>query len=178
MQSHDLALLFDHLYWVRDKVLAAADDPAMDWPGEAPVGLRGLRATLVHELDAEWWWGRGLQAADRRDCPADAVDLVPDDFDDVAAVRARWLEDEAEMRAWLGRLTDADLAGPCRVERRGPGHPLWFHLLHVYSHAMQQLSDAAWMLSSQDHGSPGEIDFLEFVEARQIKEAPQPGRRA
>jgi len=169
MQQTDIGLLFDHLYWVRDKILAAADDPAMDWPGEAPLGLRGLRATLVHELDTEWSWRRRLQARDRRDFPPDDVDLAPDDFEDVPAVRARWLEDEAEMRAWLARLTDADLAGPCGVERRGPGHPLWFHLLHVYSHGMQQLSDAAWMLSSQDGGSPGEIDFLEFVEARQAR---------
>jgi hypothetical protein len=72
------------------------------------------------------------------------------------------------MRAWLERLADADLASPCGVERRGPGHPLWFHLMHVYSHGMQQLSDAAWLLSSQDGGSPGEIDFLEFVATRQV----------
>ena len=169
MQSHDIALLFDHLYWVRDKILAAADDPAMDWPGEAPVGLRGLRATLVHELDVEWSWRRRLQADDRTDFPADDVELVPEDFDDVDAVRERWLEDEAEMRAWLEVLSDADLTSSCGVEKRGPGHPLWFHLLHVYSHGMQQLSDAAWTLSSQDHGSPGEIDFLEFVEARQAR---------
>jgi uncharacterized damage-inducible protein DinB len=169
MQSHDIALLFDHLYWVRDKILAAADDPGMDWPGEAPTGLRGLRATLVHELDVEWSWRRRLQAEDRTDFAGDDVELMPDEFDDVAAVRARWLEDEAEMRAWLEGISDADLAGPCGVERRGPGHPLWFHLLHVYSHGMQQLSDAAWMLSSQDGGSPGEIDFLEFVEAREAR---------
>jgi uncharacterized damage-inducible protein DinB len=168
MQQTDITLLFDHLYWVRDKVLDAADDPSLDWPGEAPVGLRGLRATLVHELDVEWSWRRRLLADDRTDFPADDEELRPDDFEDVAAVRARWLEDEGEMRAWLERLADADLASPCGVERRGPGHPLWFHLMHVYSHGMQQLSDAAWLLSSQDGGSPGEIDFLEFVATRQV----------
>jgi uncharacterized damage-inducible protein DinB len=167
MQQTDIALLFDHLYWVRDKVLDAADNPALDWPGEAPAGLRGLRATLVHELDVEWSWRRRLLAADRTDFAADDVELRPEDFEDVSAVRARWLADEVEMRAWLKGLSDADLAGPCGVERRGPGHPLWFHLMHVYSHGMQQLSDAAWLLSSQDGGSPGEIDFLEFVAARQ-----------
>jgi uncharacterized damage-inducible protein DinB len=169
MQSHDIALLFDHLYWVRDKILAAADDPGMDWPGEAPAGLRGLRATLVHELDVEWSWRRRLQAHDRTDFPADDVELMPEDFDDVPAIRDRWLQDEQEMRAWLTQLGDEELAGSCGVERRGPGHPLWFHLVHVYSHGMQQLSDAAWMLSSQDNGSPGEIDFLEFVEAHQAR---------
>jgi len=167
MQQSDIALLFDHLYWVRDKILDAADQPGLDWPGEAPAGLRGLRATIVHELDVEWSWRRRLLADDRTDFPADDVELVPDDFEDVATVRARWLEDEREMRAWLDHLGDAELAGPCGVERRGPGHPLWFHLMHVYSHGMQQLSDAAWLLSSQDGGSPGEIDFLEFAASRQ-----------
>ena len=167
MQPTDIALLFDHLYWIRDKILDAADQPQIDWPGEAPIGLRDLRATLVHELDVEWSWRRRLEGADRTDFPPEYEELVADDFDDVAAIRDRWLEDEGEMRAFLASLTAEDLVGPCRVEKRGPGHELWTHLQHLYTHGLQQFSDAAWLLSSQQDGSPGEIDFLEFLEARQ-----------
>ena len=45
-------------------------------------------------------------------------------------------------------------------------HPLWWHLQHLYTHAIQQLSNAAWLLSADGH-SPGGLDFLEFVESRE-----------
>ena len=38
-------------------------------------------------------------------------------------------------------------------------------LVHVYSHAMQQFSDCAVLLTRSGH-SPGEIDFLEFADPR------------
>ena len=51
MQPSEIALIFDHLYWVRDRILDAASAPGVTWPGTAPDGLLDLRATLVHELE-------------------------------------------------------------------------------------------------------------------------------
>jgi hypothetical protein len=56
------------------------------------------------------------------------------------------------------------LEGPCRDEKR-TSHPLWYHFQHLYTHGIQQFADAAVLLSRAGH-SPGEIDFLEFVEHR------------
>ena len=156
--------LFDHLYWVRDRILTLADDPAVRLTDEAPPTTRDLRATLVHELDVEWSWRVRLERADPTAFAPDDEELVAADFPTVETVRERWRDDEAEMLAWLAALTDADLAARCRAER-SLEHPFWHHLQHLYTHGIQQFSDAATLLSAQGH-SPGELDFLEFVEQR------------
>jgi hypothetical protein len=66
-------------------------------------------------------------------------------------------------------MTAKTLDGPCAAEETR-SHPLWWHLQHVYTHGLQQLSNAAWVLSADGH-SPGELDFLEFIEARERGEA-------
>ena len=154
--------LFDHLYWVRDRILTLADEPEVRLTDEAPVTTRDLRATLVHELDVEWSWRVRLASDDPTRFSPDDEELDPADFPTVAAIRERWLEDEAELRGWLATLDDAALAAPCRAERE-LRHPFWHHLQHLYTHGIQQLSDAATLLSAQGL-SPGELDFLEFVE--------------
>ncbi|MBA2382885.1 MAG: hypothetical protein H0V73_12310 [Chloroflexi bacterium] len=164
MHPADVAALFDHLYWVRDRILAAADDPAAPLVDGAPPTLRDLRTTLVHELDVEWSWRVRLAAPDRTVFSPSDEELVATDFADVATIRDRWAQDEAEMRTWLATLDEAALDGPCRTETDGPGHPFWFHLQHLYSHALQQFADAAVLLTAAGR-SPGELDFLDFVES-------------
>jgi len=165
MRQTDVATLFDHLYWLRDRLLNAAGEPGVPLTDEAPVTTRDLRATLVHELDVQWSWRGRLRGPDPADFSPDDLELNPADFPTIAAIRERWREDEAEMRGWIASLTDADLDGPCRAEK-STSHPLWYHLQHLYTHGMQQFADAAVLLSRAGH-SPGEIDFLEFVEQRE-----------
>jgi uncharacterized damage-inducible protein DinB len=165
MQIADIRLLFDHLYWMRDRILASAREADHALVDPAPVTIRDLRSTLVHEIDVEWSWRERL---DRPAPPRDfgpEEDLDPVDFPTVEAIAVRWGEEEAAMRAWFDRLTDADLGTPWVLESRG-GLPLEYHLLHLYTHALQQLSDAATLLTRAGW-SPGELDFLEFVRTRQ-----------
>jgi uncharacterized damage-inducible protein DinB len=164
MRPSDIAALFDHLYWVRDRILATADDAAAPFVDPAAPTLRDLRTTLVHELDVEWSWRVRLASPDRTAFSLDDEELVATDFADVDAIRARWATDEADMRAWLATLDEAALEGPCRTESTGAGHPFWFHLQHVYSHAIQQFADAAVLLTAAGR-SPGELDFLDFVQS-------------
>jgi uncharacterized damage-inducible protein DinB len=164
MRPADIAALFDHLYWIRERVLDAADDPSIALQAPSTGTLRNLRATLVHELDVEWSWRVRLAAADRTTFSPDDEELNPTDFPDIGAVRDRWDADEVEMRAWLATRDAGALDGPCRTESSGPGHPFWFHLQHLYSHAIQQLADAATALTAAGR-SPGELDFLDFVES-------------
>lgn len=161
MRPTDVAALFGHLYFLRDRILTAADDPSIDLDAPTPT-LRTLRQTLVHELDVEWSWRERLRGADPTRFSPDDEELDPADFPTVAAIRDRWLEDEREMRGWLATLDEAALNGPCRAEK-DRSHPLWFHLQHLYSHGLQQLADAATILSAAGR-SPGELDFLEYVE--------------
>ena len=162
MTPSDINVLFGHLYWVRDRILRTADHLDIRLVDPSPPTLRDLRSTLVHELDVEWSWRERLRGADPTSFSETDADLDPADFPSVAAIRARWLTDEIEMRGWLASLDADALAGPCRAEHAG-SHPLWFHLQHVYSHALQQFADAATILTAAGR-SPGELDFLEYVE--------------
>jgi len=166
MTPTDLAALFSHLYFVRDRVLAAADAPGVVLVDPSPPTERDLRATLVHELDVEWSWRVRLASNDRTRFSESDEELDPADFDDIDAIRAHWAADEEEMRDWLTTLGPSDMDGPCLTETTGAGHPFWYHLQHVYSHALQQFADAATLLSATGN-SPGELDFLEWAESRE-----------
>jgi uncharacterized damage-inducible protein DinB len=166
MLRSEVSLLFDHVYWMRDRILDAADEPGVPLMDRAPITIRDLRATLVHELDVEWSWRERLRGEDPTSFSPDDEDLVADDYPTVESIREHWQRDEAEMRAWLNSLTDDLLNGPCRAEKK-VSHPLWFHLQHLYTHSIQQFSDAATVLTRYGR-SPGELDFLQFVGQRRI----------
>ena len=165
MRPTDIALLFDHLYWMRDRILAAADAPGVPLSTDAHATIRDLRATLVHELDVEWSWRVRLAAQNPTEFSPDDEELDPTDFETLAAIQSRWAEDEAEMRSWLATLDEAALEAPCRAERDA-AHPFWAHLQHLYTHAIQQFSDCAVSLTLAGR-SPGELDFLDFVLERE-----------
>ena len=162
MRSSDATTLFDHLYWVsRRDPRRCRELDADEFTATDTVTNRDLRATLVHELDVQWSWRERLKGADWEEWGEDA-ELRGEDYATVEAVAEHWRRDEADMRAWLASLTDADLdATPVRDEDR---QPLWHYVMHLYSHGLQQFSEAAVLLTRAGH-SPGDIGFLEFVQA-------------
>ena len=168
MRTSDATTLFDHLYWVRDAVLrAAAGLDADEFTATDTVTNRDLRATLVHELDVLWRWRERLMGAAWVEWGEDA-ERRGDDYATVEAVAEHWRRDEADMRAWLASLTDADLdATPVRDEDR---QPLWHYVMHLYSHGLQQFSEGSVLLTRAGQ-SPGDIGFLEFVQATVRREA-------
>jgi uncharacterized damage-inducible protein DinB len=164
VRKADVDTLLDHLYFVRDRILATAELPGVPLTDAAPVTIRDLRTTLVHELDVEWSWRERLRGSDPTAFSPDDEELKPADFATIASIRARWDTDETEMRAWIAELGETGLEAPCRAEK-STSHPLWFHVQHIYTHALQQFSDAAVLLTRAGH-SPGEIDFLDYLENR------------
>src|SRR5688500_54283 len=110
MQNSDAIELFEYLYWARDTILRAAAELTDDeFTSTETVTNRDLRATLVHELDVQWSWRERLKGADWDKL---GPDLNADDYPTVEAVAGHWKRDEADMRAWLAALTDADLEAP------------------------------------------------------------------
>lgn len=160
MQKNDIVFLFDHLYWMRDKILRAAEQAPESLVDESPVTIRDLRSTVVHELDVEWSWRERLRGIPFEVWGPEG-ELKPADYQTVASIAEHWKRDEAEMRGWLASLTDEELNAPW-VTEKPDGHPLWYHLMHLYTHGIQQFSDAAVLLTRAGV-SPGELDFLEFV---------------
>src|SRR3954447_4789465 len=165
MRPDDIAQLFDHVYWMRDRLLAAAHSPGGPLAAEAHATIRDLRATLVHELDVEWSWRERLRSPDPTHFVAADEDLDAYDFHTLDAIRERWAADETEMRAWLATLDDATLEAPCGAEIDAD-HPFWAHLQHLYTHAIQQFSDCAVALTLAGR-SPGAVESVDFVRERE-----------
>ena len=163
MRNTEMSVLFDYMYWVNHRVLDLAEQlPEGGFLALSAGTTRDLRATLVHELDVEWSWRLNLQG---RLSEAEE-DLRPEDYPDLANVRAHWDRDEAEMRAWLASLDDDQLAAPVYSKLTNRTRPLWQFLMHIVIHSAQQQADAATLLSSAGH-SPGELGFLQFLRTRE-----------
>jgi uncharacterized damage-inducible protein DinB len=166
VRRQDLETLFDFSYWMKDRILEhAAKLTSADFTAPSGVTTRDLRATLVHTLDGEWSWRARLQGQ-----PEEVwkKELALSDYPNVAALSAHWGRDEAEARAWLRGLDDETLARdfdlvPSTVMAT-PKHryPLWYYVLHIYTHSHQQLGDAAVLLTRLRQ-SPGNIEFLDYA---------------
>ena len=162
MRRDDIDVLFDYMYWANHKLLGSAGGLAEDrFVEKTAITTRDLRATLVHELDVEWSWRENLRGR----IGAQDAELDPADYPDVRSLREHWHRDEAEMRQWLGSLSDTDLADDVYSTFTDEQRPMWVFLVHVVTHAAQQQADAATLLSLAGQ-SPGELTFLEYLSSR------------
>jgi uncharacterized damage-inducible protein DinB len=165
-----IPLLFDYLYWLRDRVLAAADGMGDRFADTPVVGTRDLRATLAHEIDVEMSWRARLRGA-----PAAAwgpeAEIKPDDVPTLDAVRQRWAAEESTMRAWLDGLSAADLAAPVTANEL-EGYSLAIYLLHVVEHGVMELTTAAAILAGIGR-STGDLGILDALD--DLSPLPRPG---
>ncbi|HTP07287.1 MAG TPA: DinB family protein [Anaerolineae bacterium] len=161
MNKNDILTLYDYNYWATARALNAAAQLTPD-QFTAPAGLShgSVRGALTHILSAEMVWRLRL---------AEGVSLtaLPTEKDfpsAVDALRERWADEEAKMRAYLNSLTDEALNRPVQYKTT-KGVPseniLWNLLVHVVNHGTQFRSEAAVALTSYGH-SPGDLDLLAF----------------
>ena len=156
VRSAEIGNLFGYLYWIRDRVLTAATEAGPDdLQSTHPGSSRDLRATLVHELDVEAGWRARL-------CGGDEIDLDPADYPTIDAIAEHWRRDEAEMRQWLATLTDEALAAPPPREAN-QAFPLWYYLVHVVSHGIQELEEAVVLLGPSGR-APSDVGFLDYAD--------------
>jgi uncharacterized damage-inducible protein DinB len=163
VQIQDLELIYDYNYWANARMVVAGRKLSAEQfaaPAAFPYGSLG--GTLLHLLDAEWSWRMRLQHH------APTTDLLEADFPTLDALVTRWQDDEREMRAWLGGLGDADLAGTVRYpigEGKVRERILWHCLLHLANHGTQHRAEAAAILTALGQ-SPGDVDFTLFLNER------------
>lgn len=159
MDTLDVAVLFDYMYWVNRRLLDAAGQLSPeDFLASTTVTTRNLRATLVHELDVEWSWRQNLRGR----VGEDDAELDPERYPDVESLAEHWGRDEAEMRSWIDSLTNQQLTVETYSTFTEERRPLWQFLVHIVTHAAQQQADAATLLSLAGR-SPGELSFLEWL---------------
>ncbi len=159
MNYADLELLFKYNDWANDRILATADNVSTEQliaPND--LGWGSLRGALVHLMDAECAWRILLKDG------LFIVELNPEDFPDVAAIRARWADERTAFWDYLNSLSNDDLAGTVSYEADGKTRQrvLWHCLAHVVNHGTQHRSECAAILTGCGH-SPGDLDFLVFL---------------
>jgi len=161
MRNADVRELFGYLYWIRDRVLTAVEEAGPDaLRASRPGASRDLQATLVHELDVELGWRTRLRGGQE-------VDLDPAGYPTIDAIAEHWRRDEAEMRLWLETLTDDALAAPPPRETN-QAFPLWYYLVHVVSHGIQELEEAVVLLGVSGH-APRDLGFLDYADTTSNK---------
>ena len=165
-----VALLFDYLYWLRDRVLDTAAGLGAGFAETPVVGTRDLRATLAHEIDVEMSW-RGRLRGEPAAAWGPEAEIRPEHVPTLEAVRQRWAAEESAMRSWLAGLSPADLEAPVRVNDL-EGYSLAIYLLHVAEHGVMELTDAAAILTAVGR-STGDLGVLDALD--DLAPLPRPG---
>ena len=143
-----------------DRLLVRALEVAPKRAAETtrPDGL-SLLDTLAHIVSAERNW---LARWQRRE---GYVRFRPDN---VASVAAGWLPLQAEVRAFLAGLEPTDLHRPLvRDPHPNDRGTLGAAILHVLMHGAQHTAEAAELLSRFGN-SPGQLDYMEYLDQREI----------
>jgi uncharacterized damage-inducible protein DinB len=171
VQAQNLQLIYDYNYWATARMLSAAGQlSAAQLDAQAAFPHSSLRGTLYHMLEAEWAWRMVLQHG----VPWRDLEMQQADFPTLAGIAARWRDEEREMRAYLGGLDDASLAGTIRYaveDGKFRERVLWHCLLHVANHGTQHRAEAAAILTTLGH-SPGDVDFTLFLHERAAAGVP------
>lgn len=167
MELDYLRLLYAYNLWANHHILDFAEQLTPEelhtWDGGS---YGSIHTTLVHMMDVEWSW---LDERWRGNGPSD--EMKPEDYADVAAIRTRWAEVEAELAAFVASLTFEGEGSTNRIlvwvgdggmtKRR----PLWQLMLHLANHGTQHRSEIAAMLTRAGY-SPGDMDITRYLNIR------------
>ena len=154
MTIDDVRELFAYDRWATERVLAALDGIDREtWSATHVVDERGLGGVLVHMLGAYQRWRHGLMDDGQTPRPESGPLLSPADL------AAQWALEWPAMDAFLASRDDAWL------RRDDEGVAFERMLQHLANHGTQHRAEAAVLLTQAGH-SPGDLDMIDWLEAR------------
>jgi len=140
-------MLFAYNRWANGRLLSAVRSLSADeFTRDLGASFRSLKGTLVHILDGEWVWVQAFQGKPR------TRRVEPDDFADAAAVAGAFPDLEREQSAFLGGLTEEQLAAGCKARDRE--YPLAQLVQHALDHSIYHRGQVALLLRQLGHTPP------------------------
>lgn len=165
MDPVSLRTLYDHHAWALDRLLASALDVPQEDAARPWGAVGSLVDILDHAVTAEYGWLARFRTRERpRWAGAQTVEAVQD----------RWTVAQAEMRLFLADLQPGDLARPLpRYPNPGDRRNLGEAITHMLLHGAQHTAETAELLTQLGH-SPGQLDYMAFLDERESAISPLP----
>jgi uncharacterized damage-inducible protein DinB len=165
MNAQDLQTMLDYHYWARDRLIEALEPlTAEQYNRDLGSSFKSIRETVTHLYAAEWAWYQRWQG----DSP---TALLPADrFLDLAALRQTWSEHEARMRAFVGGLSDADVARIVEfrlLSGQAGASPIGQMVQHVVNHASYHRGQITTMLRQIGAKPPKPLDMIAYYRVKQ-----------
>jgi uncharacterized damage-inducible protein DinB len=155
-----LKLLLDYHYWARDRMLAAvAALSHQQYARNLGNSFPSVRATANHVYLAEWIWFSRWKGESPAGFPSQ------DELPDLSTLRTTWAAHEAELRAFLHAMTDADVASvfACTLLNGTAGtSPFWEMFVHLINHSTYHRGQVTTMLRQLGAKPPESTDMIAF----------------
>jgi uncharacterized damage-inducible protein DinB len=168
MTPENFRLLFAYDAWANARALdACAKLSPEQFTRDLDSSFRSVRDTLAHIHGAQWIWLERFQGRSPGGLPS------PQDFPDLAALRARWSEVEPELLLYVNALKVSDLETVVEY-RTAKGtalsNPLWQSLQHLVNHGTYHRGQLTTLLR-QLGATPVSTDMIAFYRERAAQAA-------
>jgi len=165
--------LYDYNYWARDRQLEACRELTPEQFGKSfGGGWSCVRDALAHLADTEAYYLHRWHGRSREEIVStmgysrsqERARYWPTRFPTLAPIEQYWQSVEAEVRAYLDGLREADLSQTVTYadsEGRRWSYPLWQLILHVVNHQTYHRGQVSALLR-QLGVPPSATDLLDF----------------
>ncbi len=154
---------YEYTYWANQRYVAVAEGLSDDQLHRTLGHSWGdVHATLVHMLSSEWVWMQRWHGSS----PKGHLDKA--EYPTLAALKKRWSEVEAEMRAFIDVQTDDSLQSEILYSNfRGETFrvPLWEMLAHIVNHETHHRGELAAMYALMGVSHPEDEMIQYFLNA-------------
>ena len=150
----------DYMYWATGRYFAVAEGLSDEQLHRSQGhGWDDVHGTLVHMMSSEWVWFQRWHGTFPK------AHLDKGDYPTLPALKKRWGEVEAEMRAFIEKQTAEGLELPITYSNfRGETFhvPLWQMLVHIVNHETHHRGELATMYALMDvpHSEDEMIQFF------------------
>lgn len=173
MDADSLLALVRFHAWANDHVLTTAAALSDDeFRRTADLDHGSALQTLRHVVDVDWSWREVLLGNAVGDTYVWDQGFA---LDDLPAIHAFCLEEDARMRRYVESLDDAALTQSFAMSADF-ARPRWLVVAHVVNHGTQHRSELARYLTECGH-SPGDLDLVDALELRWPGDPDGPARR-